>query len=104
MTMINALSKTILFIPGTFLAADCWNDWKTYFETKGYTTIAPPWPHKNASPESLRNNDVENTIASVRLAELLDYYTTIVTSLPHAPILIGHSVGGLIVQLLLQRG
>lgn len=102
--MINALSKTILFIPGAFLAADCWNDWKNYFDQKGYTTIAAPWPHKNAPPESLRNNDIENTIATVRLPELLDYYTAIVSSLPGTPILIGHSVGGLIVQLLLQRG
>jgi pimeloyl-ACP methyl ester carboxylesterase len=102
--MINTLSKTILFIPGAFLASDCWNDWRSYFEQKGYTTIATPWPHKNASPESLRNNDVENTIASVRLTGLLDYYTAIVRSLPDTPILIGHSIGGLIVQLLLQRG
>ncbi len=102
--MFNTLSKTILFIPGAFFATDCWNDWKTYFEKKGYTTIAPPWPHKNATPESLRNNDIKNTIASVRLSELLDHYTDIVRSLPDIPILIGHSVGGLIVQLLLQRG
>jgi pimeloyl-ACP methyl ester carboxylesterase len=102
--MVNTLSKTILFIPGAFLATDCWNDWKSYFEQKGYTTIAAPWPHKNAPPESLRNNDIENTIASVRLTELLDYYTAIVRSLPDTPILIGHSVGGLIVQSLLQRG
>jgi pimeloyl-ACP methyl ester carboxylesterase len=102
--MINTLSKTILFIPGAFLADDCWNNWRSYFETKGYTTIATPWPHKNAPPESLRNNVVENTIASVRLTELLDHYTAILRSLPDTPILIGHSVGGLIVQLLLQRG
>jgi pimeloyl-ACP methyl ester carboxylesterase len=102
--MINTVSKTILFIPGAFLAIDCWNEWRSYFENKGYTTIATPWPHKNAPPESLRNNDIENTIASVRLPELLDYYTAIVRSLPDIPMLIGHSVGGLIVQLLLQRG
>ena len=104
MIMINTTSKTILFIPGAFLATDCWNEFRSYFEQRGYTTIATPWPHKSASPESLRNNDIENTIASVRLSELLDHYTNIVRSLPETTILIGHSVGGLIVQLLLQRG
>lgn len=102
--MINTLSKTILFIPGSFLAINCWDEWRVYYERKGYTTIAIPWPHKDSPAESLRNNDIENTIATVRLAELLEYYTAIVRSMPDIPIIVGHSVGGLIVQLLLQRG
>jgi pimeloyl-ACP methyl ester carboxylesterase len=101
--MINTLSKTILFIPGAFLADNCWDEWRIYFEKRGYKTICVPWPHKDAPAESLRNNDVENTIASVRLNELVNYFTGIVNSLPDKPILVGHSVGGLIVQLLLQR-
>jgi pimeloyl-ACP methyl ester carboxylesterase len=102
--MFTTLSKTILFIPGSFLANNCWDEWKSHFETKGFTTTAVPWPHKYSSPEALRNNDIQNTIASVRLTGLLEYFTTIIHSLPETPILIGHSVGGLIVQLLLQRG
>jgi hypothetical protein len=27
----------------------CWNEWRGYFEVKGYNTIAPRWLHKNAS-------------------------------------------------------
>jgi len=101
--MTTTLSKTILFIPGAFLANNCWDEWRVYFEKRGYATIALPWPHKDAEAEALRNNDVENTIASVRLTELVNYFTGIVSSLPDKPILVGHSVGGLIVQLLLQR-
>lgn len=97
-------SKTVVFITGAFVHHSCWDEWKAYFESKGYSTIAPPWPHKNASPEALRNSLPNKEIASNRLAALTDYYDNIVRQLPEKPILIGHSIGGLIVQLLLQRG
>jgi len=97
-------SKTVVFITGAFVHHSCWDDWKIYFESKGYQTIAPPWPHKNASAETLRNSHPNKEIAANRLAALTDYYDNIVKQLPEKPILIGHSIGGLIVQLLLQRG
>lgn len=97
-------SKTVGFITGAFVHHSCWDEWKAYFESNGYQTIAPPWPHKNASPEALRNSLPNEEIASNRLAALTDHYDKIVRQLPEKPILIGHSIGGLIVQLLLQRG
>ncbi|MBO9202507.1 MULTISPECIES: alpha/beta hydrolase [Niastella] len=96
--------KTIVFITGAFVHHSCWNEWKTYFESNGYHTIAPPWPHKSASAESLRNSHPNKDIAGNRLAALTDYYDKIVRQFPEKPILIGHSIGGLMVQLLLQRG
>jgi hypothetical protein len=42
-------SNTILFITGAFVGNNCWDSWKKYFEEKGYTTSAPPWPFKDAS-------------------------------------------------------
>jgi pimeloyl-ACP methyl ester carboxylesterase len=97
-------SQSVLFITGAFVSHTCWNEWRTYFETKGYTTIAPPWPHKDAPAEALRNRQPDAAIASNRLAVLTDYYAEIVKKMPGKPILIGHSIGGLMVQLLLQRG
>jgi pimeloyl-ACP methyl ester carboxylesterase len=43
-------------------------------------------------------------MASNRLVGLTDYFAAIINMLPDKPILIGHSLGGLVVQLLLQRG
>ena len=102
--MKNTETKTILFITGAFVHHSCWNDWKVYFEKKGYKTIAPPWPHKDVQPEALRNSHPNEEIASNRLSGLIEYYSKIVRQLPEKPILIGHSIGGLFVQLLLQRG
>lgn len=102
--MKNNQAKTVVFITGAFVHHSCWNEWEMYFKSQGYQTIALPWPHKDASAEELRNSQPNAGIASNRLAALTDHYTAIVKKLPDKPILIGHSIGGLIVQLLLQRG
>jgi pimeloyl-ACP methyl ester carboxylesterase len=102
--MKNNQSSTVVFITGAFVHNSCWDDWRIYFESKGYSTLAPAWPHKNATSEELRNRYPALDIASNRLTTLTDYYAGILKQLPEKPILIGHSIGGLIVQLLLQRG
>ena len=102
--MQNNQSSTVLFITGAFIHNSCWNEWKTYFESKGYRTLATSWPYKNASAEDLRNCHPNAEIASNRLSALVDHYADIIKKLPEKPILIGHSIGGLFVQLLLQRG
>ena len=96
--------KTIVFVTGAFVHHSCWKDWQAYFEERGYRTFAPAWPHKDASAETLRNSQPNAEIAGNRLAALTDYFAEFVGRLPEKPILIGHSIGGLIVQLLLQRG
>jgi len=96
--------RSILFITGAFVSNTCWDQWRTYFEAKGHTTFAPPWPHKDAPAETLRNRQPDAAIASNRLTALTDYYTDLAKQFPEPPIVIGHSIGGLIVQLLLQKG
>jgi len=94
----------MVFITGAFIGNNCWDEWKAYFESNGYKCIAPAWPFKDASPEDLRNRHPDLAIASNRLADLTNYFADVVNALPEKPIMIGHSLGGLIVQLLLQRG
>jgi pimeloyl-ACP methyl ester carboxylesterase len=101
---MKALSKSIVFITGTFIGTNCWDEWKTYFESKGYDCIVPAWPYKDAPPEELRNRHPDPAIASNRLAGLTDYFAEVINELPGIPVIIGHSIGGLVVQLLLQRG
>jgi pimeloyl-ACP methyl ester carboxylesterase len=102
--MTKTHPNRVVFITGAFVHHTCWDEWKALFESKGYRAIAPPWPHKSASAESLRNSHPNKDIAANRLTTLTDHYDSIVRQLPDKPILIGHSIGGLIVQLLLQRG
>jgi pimeloyl-ACP methyl ester carboxylesterase len=101
---MDRIPKSVVFITGTFLASSCWDEWKLYLQSEGYTCLALAWPHKNFSPEELRSGRHDADIASTRLASLTKFYAEIIKALHVKPILIGHSVGGLIVQLLLQQG
>ena len=97
-------SKTVVFITGAFVSNSGWDEWKKYFESKGYKTIAPAWPYKEGSAETLRSRHPDKDLASLSLKSVVDYHADLISKLPEKPILIGHSFGGLIVQLLLQRG
>ncbi len=97
-------SKTILFITGAYVSHACWNNWKTFFEQKGFTTIAPPWPGKNASAETLRNRHPDKVVADLTMTQVVSHYAHIAGTLAEKPIVIGHSFGGLFAQVLLNRG
>ncbi len=101
--MQSRSSKTIVFVTGAFVSNSCWAEWKTYFESKGYTCLAPAWPHKEASALELRRRQPDAQVAALRLTEVTSYYAHLIRQLPEKPILIGHSVGGLLTQLLLQQ-
>ncbi|GAB2763210.1 alpha/beta hydrolase [Rhabdobacter roseus] len=96
-------SKTVLFVTGAFVSHRGWDSWKTYFESQGYTALAPAWPHKDGIPAELRKNP-DLAVAALGLTQVVDYYADIIRQLPEKPIVIGHSLGGLITQLLVQRG
>lgn len=103
--MKTAPSKTIVFITGAFVSHHGWNEWQTYFRERGYTTYAPSWPTKEGSAKELRNLQPSDTaLANLTFKELVDHYANFVKSLPEKPILIGHSLGGMITQILLNRG
>jgi len=103
--MKSSSSKTILFVTGAFVHNSGWDTWKTYFESKGYKTLAPAWPFKDApTAADLRNRQPNDTdLAALTLTELVDHYANIAKSLPEKPIAIGHSLGGLITQILVNR-
>lgn len=102
MSQLN--TKTIVFITGAFVSHHGWDSWKAFFESYGYTCYAPPWPYKDADAATLRARHPDEKVASITLSQLTDHYVNFVKGLPEKPIVIGHSMGGLIVQILLQRG
>lgn len=97
-------TKTVVFVTGAFVHHSSWDAWKTYFEEQGYTAIAPAWPHKNASPQVLRDRQPKDTgLAHLRMNEVVEHYARIIRELPEKPLLVGHSFGGLIVQKLIGQ-
>ncbi|GAA3767428.1 alpha/beta hydrolase [Flavobacterium ginsengiterrae] len=97
-------SKYVMFVTGAFVSHTCWDGWVKYFEEKGYTAVAPPWPFKDAPAKELRDrqpNDIG--LATLTLTQLIDHYAAIAKSFPEKPLIIGHSLGGLITQILVNR-
>lgn len=99
-----AKTRTVLFITGAFVSNESWAGWRLYFESKGYQTLAPAWPAKDAPAAELRKrqpNDVD--LANLTLNDVIDHYISIIKGLPEKPIVIGHSLGGLITQIIVSR-
>jgi pimeloyl-ACP methyl ester carboxylesterase len=98
-------TKNIVFITGAFVHHSGWAPWQAYFESKGYTTTAPPWPCKDGpTAQALRDRQgKDEDLALLTLDQLVDHYAAIVRSFPEKPIAIGHSLGGLITQILVNR-
>jgi pimeloyl-ACP methyl ester carboxylesterase len=96
------VSKTIVFVHGAFMTPLCWEKMLGYFRDKGYTCLAPAWPHKDVPIEQLRKQP--QALAGLGVTEIVDHYERIIRGLDEPPILIGHSFGGLFVQMLLDRG
>src|SRR2546422_2777081 len=94
--------KTVVFIHGAWVTPACWDQFSAFYTKRGYRCLAPPWPRKDRSIEQLRNDS--SGLAGLGVQEIIDHYDRIIRDQPEPPILIGHSFGGLFVQMLLDRG
>ncbi|KOS04839.1 hypothetical protein AM493_01350 [Flavobacterium akiainvivens] len=99
------MAQHIIFITGAFVSHTTWDKWITYFSEEGFEVVAPPWPFKDAPAKTLREFQPEGAgLATLTLDELVNHYAAIAAALPEKPIVIGHSLGGLIAQILVNRG
>ncbi|KAG0649980.1 hypothetical protein D0Z07_3759 [Hyphodiscus hymeniophilus] len=98
------LSKgIILLIHGLWMTPACWEDWGVYFTNLGYEVLAPGWPGvDDRTVEEIRSNP--KALEGLTIHHIISHYEQIIRGLPSPPILMGHSFGGLFVQLLLSRG
>jgi pimeloyl-ACP methyl ester carboxylesterase len=92
----------LMLIHGAWLSARSWENFADYFEKRGFAVSAPEWPRKHGDVEALRADADE--LAGLGLDEIVDHYETLIRALDEPPVLIGHSFGGLIVEVLLDRG
>ena len=97
-------SKSVVFIHGLFLSHNSWRHWVEYFENKGYNAIAIPYPGRDKSIEQLRDEHPNPTLGQRTFSEVIDHLVDVINSLDEAPIIVGHSLGGLLTQLLVNRG
>jgi pimeloyl-ACP methyl ester carboxylesterase len=72
------------------------------YEHRGYRVIAPAYPGFEVEVEALRDDPAP--IEAVTVPDTLEHLEGIISELENPPILIGHSFGGALVQILLDRG
>lgn len=92
----------VVFIHGLWLHSSSWDPWLSLFNERGYAATAPGWPGDAPTVEATRKNPAP--LANRGLAEVTDHYAQIIAGLPAAPVVIGHSFGGLIAERLLASG
>ena len=96
------MAKKVMFIHGLWIHTSSWQGWMDFFTKQGYQTLNPGWPGDSATVEECRNNPAP--IANRGVTEIADSYAKVIAGLSEPPIIIGHSFGGLIVQILMGRG
>ena len=93
---------TIVLIHGLWMTPRSWEKWSERYESSGYKVLAPAWPGMEGEVEAL--NEDPSPIATLDVEQLVDHYEAIIRELDNPPIIMGHSLGGTVTQLLLDRG
>jgi pimeloyl-ACP methyl ester carboxylesterase len=98
---MNNQSKTIVFIHGLFMNPKSWEPWIQYFESINFKCYAPAYAFHEGNPADLRNN-INPNLGSLTFGQVVGSLSAFIDTLPEKPILIGHSMGGLAVQKLIE--
>lgn len=93
---------TIVLVHGLWLTAASWQPWIERYEARGFKVLAPSYPGLDKTPAEL--NADPSAIEALTMPDVVESYETIIGALDAPPIIIGHSQGGVITQVLLDHG
>lgn len=96
-------TRKLVLVHGMYMNGSSWDPWVRLATSKGFDPIAPSWPFHSASPSVLRDH-IDPALGKMQFRHVVDSYKKLIDSLPERPLLIGHSVGGLVVQKLINDG
>ena len=95
--------RPVVFIHGAFMSTESWEPFMGRFSARGYTCVAPAWPFLDHPIDQLQRAP-DPRFGRLGIGEIVANYASIIRELETEPILVGHSFGGLFVQMLLDRG
>jgi pimeloyl-ACP methyl ester carboxylesterase len=96
------MPENVVLVHGLWMTPLSWEHWVERFRDRGHTVLAPAWPGMDRDVASLRADTA--SYAHLGVTEITDHYDGIIRPLDRPPIIIGHSFGGTLTQLLLDRG
>ena len=95
-------STPVVFIHGLWLLPSSWDRWADFFREAGYAPLTPDWPDDPETVEKARANP--EVLAGKKLGEVADHTAAVIAGLERKPAVMGHSTGGLLAQLIADRG
>jgi non-heme chloroperoxidase len=99
----NASGNTpVVFIHGLWLLPSSWANWADFFTQAGYAPLTPDWPDDPATVEEARANP--DILAKKTLKQVADHTAEVIGGLDRKPAVMGHSTGGLLAQIIADRG
>ena len=93
---------TIVLIHGLWMTARSWEHWVPHYEKRGFRVLTPTYPGMEVEVEALRANP--SIIAGLKVPDVVAHLERVVAGLDSPPIIMGHSFGGTLTQLLMDRG
>lgn len=94
--------RPVVFVHGLWLLSSSWKRWRELFEENGYATLAPGWPDDPDTVAEARQHP--EAFARKMVQQVTDHYLEVIARLDQAPVVIGHSFGGLIAQKIAGTG
>jgi non-heme chloroperoxidase len=94
--------RPVVFVHGLWLLPNSWERWAQLFEANGFVALTPGWPDDPATVQEGR--DSPQVFADKSIATITAHFEMVLGALSIKPVLVGHSFGGLIAQILAGRG
>jgi pimeloyl-ACP methyl ester carboxylesterase len=94
--------QPIVFVHGLWLLPSSWDRWAAMFEEAGFVAVTPGWPDDPDTVEEAKAKP--EVFAHKTVGQIADHFDTIVRALRTKPVIVGHSFGGLLAQILAGRG
>jgi non-heme chloroperoxidase len=99
----NAAGRTpVVFVHGLWLLPSSWDNWVGVFEQAGYAAVTPVWPDDPDTVEEARATP--DVLARKTLKQIADHTAEVIGRLQKKPAVMGHSTGGLLSQMIADRG
>jgi pimeloyl-ACP methyl ester carboxylesterase len=92
----------VALIHGLWLLPSSWADWAQLFEEAGYAALTPGWPDDPETVQEARANP--DVFAKKTLGQIADHTAEVIGKLDKKPAVMGHSTGGLVAQMIADRG
>jgi pimeloyl-ACP methyl ester carboxylesterase len=94
--------QDIVLIHGLWMTPRSWEKWVDHYTKGGHRVLTPAYPGLEVEVEALRADP--SPIEALTVPGTVEHLEGIVRGFERPPIIMGHSFGGLITQILLDRG